>query len=129
MNKLLIIFALALLSGCTSLKEWVPSFKDANQSASIITVRQSVAQLDCARPQAPQVARIRDNLEWFALYSESAGWRHADVLRVIAPMQATVDDMYARVSVKDASKVYCELKKNIMQEQAATAARVILGRF
>lgn len=129
MNKLLIIFALSLLSGCASVKEWVPSFNDTNQSAAIIDVRLSVARLNCAEPQALQVARIRDHIEWFELYSESKGWRQADVRRVIAPMKATVEDMYARVTVKDGSKVYCEMKKTVMQDQAARAAGVILGRF
>jgi hypothetical protein len=129
MNKLLIIFALSLIAGCSTVKEWIPSFNDPNQSASIVNVRLAVERLDCAQPQAAQVAAIRNNLEWFELYSESAGWRHADVRRVIAPMRATVEDMYARTGVKDASKTYCELKKSIMQEQAAHAARVILGRF
>lgn len=129
MNKLLIIFAVSLLSGCASLKEWVPSFNDTNQSASIIDVRLSVARLNCAEPQLVQVARIRDHIEWFELYSESKGSRQADVRRVIAPMKATVEDMYQRVSVKDGSKVYCEMKKTAMQEQAARAASVILGRF
>ena len=129
MKKLLIIFAVSLLSGCASLKEWVPSFNDANQSASIIDVRLSIARLNCAEPQALQVARIRDHIEWFELYSESKGWRQADVRRVIAPMRATVEDMYQRVVVKDGSKTYCEMKKTVMQEQAARAATVILGRF
>lgn len=129
MNKLLIIFALSLLSGCATVKEWVPSFNDANQSAAIIDVRLSVARLDCTQPQAVQVARIRDHIEWFELYSESKGWRQQDVRRVIAPMKATVEDMWTRVQVKDGSKVYCEMKKTAMQEQAARAATVILGRF
>ena len=129
MNKLLIIFALSLLSGCSTVKEWVPSFNDPNQSAAIIDVRLSVARLNCAEPQLVQVARIRDHIEWFELYSESKGWRQQDVRRVIAPMKATVEDMYTRVSVKDGSKVYCEMKKTVLQEQAARAATVILGRF
>ena len=129
MNKLLIIFALSLLSGCASVKEWVPSFNDPNQSARIVDVRLSVARLDCTQPQLIQVTRIRDDLEWFELYSESKGWRQADVRRVIAPMRETVEDMWARVSVKDGSKTYCEMKKTVMKEQAARAAAVILGRF
>ena len=117
------------MSGCSTVKEWVPSFSDTNQSASIIDVRLSVARLDCAQPQLVQVERIRDHIEWFELYSESKGWRQADVRRVVAPMKATVEDMYARVAVKDGSKTYCEMKKTVMQEQAARAAQVILGRF
>jgi hypothetical protein len=129
MNKLLIIFALSLLTGCSTIKEWVPSFNDPNQSASIINVRLAVERLDCSQAQAQQVARIRDDLEWFELYSESAGWRHADVRRVIAPMKATVEDMWTRVQIKDGSKTYCEMKKTVMKEQAARAAGAILGRF
>ena len=128
-NKLLIIFALSLLSGCSTIKEWVPSFSDPNQSSRIVDVRLSVARLDCSQPQLVQVVRIRDDLEWFELYSESKGWRQQDVRRVIAPMRETVEDMYTRVQIKDGSKTYCELKKSVMQEQAARAASVILGRF
>jgi hypothetical protein len=129
MNKLLIIFAVSLLTGCTTIKEWIPSFNDSNQSAAIITVRQSIERLDCEQAQHAQVIRIRNSVEWFELYSESAGWRHADVLRVVAPLKATVDDMVIRTQVRDGSKGYCLLKKGIMQEQAAHAARVVLGRF
>ena len=129
MNKLLIIFALSLLTGCSTIKEWVPSFNDANQSAAIINIRQSIEQLDCGQPQAAQVIRIRTSVEWFELYSESAGWRHKDVLRVIAPLRATVSDMVTRTQVQDAGKTYCQLKKSIMQQQARRAAEVILGRF
>lgn len=129
MNKLIIILAVAVLSGCSTVKEWVPSFSDSNQSAAIIDVRLSVARLDCTRSQAEQVARIRDHIEWFELYSESKGWRQADVRKVVAPMKETVEDMYARVTVKDGTKFYCEMKKAVMKEQAARAAAVILGRF
>jgi len=38
-------------------------------------------------------------------------------------------NMQDRTKVQDASKVYCDLKKRAMQEQAARAAGVILGRF
>ena len=129
MNKLLIILAALALTGCASVKEWVPSFNDPNQSSRIVDVRLSVARLDCSQPQLIQVARIRDDLEWFELYSESKGWRQADVRRAIAPMRETVEDMYTRVHIKDGSKAYCEIKKSVMKEQAARAATVILGRF
>ena len=59
------------LTGCASIKEMVPSFSDVNQSAKIIDVRQSVAQLNCKETHAPQVKLIKDNLQWFVLYSEA----------------------------------------------------------
>jgi outer membrane murein-binding lipoprotein Lpp len=128
--KILIVAALVTsLSGCASIKTWVPSFWDDNQSAKIVDVRQSVEQLDCSQDQLAQVSKIRSDLQWFELYSESKGWRQKDVLRVIAPMQETVEDMYKRAQGQQGSKVYCELKKRVMQEQAKRAAEAVLGRF
>lgn len=125
-----IILALALsLTGCATVKSWIPSFSDPNQSARIIDVRQSVAQLDCKQAHAPQVKVIKDNLQWFQLYSESKGWRQQDVLKLVKPMQETVDDFYKRSTEKQGSETYCEIKKKLMATQADKAASAVLGRF
>lgn len=130
MKKILITAIVSVsLTGCATVKNWIPSFWDDNQSAKIVDVRASVDRLDCTQDQLPQVARIRDDLRWFELYSESKGWRQADVLRVIAPMKETVEDMYKRAQGTQGSKTYCELKKKMMQQQAARAAEAVLGRF
>lgn len=118
-----------MLSGCATVVSWIPSFNDPNQSQKIIDVRMSVDQLDCARPQHAQVVIIQRELRWFELYSESNGVRNQDVIRIIKPMQETVGDFLKMVEHKDGSRVYCDLKKRTMQEQAARAAKVILGRF
>ena len=128
--KLVSLILVAALTGCASIKEMIPSFQDVNQSAKIIDVRQSVAQLDCKQPHAPQVKQIKDNLEWFELYSTSKGERQNDVLRLIKPMQETVDDFYKRsTSENQGSDTYCEIKKKLMTTQAERAASVVLGRF
>lgn len=130
MRKLLITSLVAVsLTGCASIKEMIPSFSDPNQSAKIIDVRQSVVQLDCKQPHAPQVKRIKDNLEWFQLYSESKGWRQQDVIQLVHPIQETVDDFYKRSLDKQGTEGYCEIKKKILQSQTEKAASVILGRF
>ena len=129
MLRVLILTLALSLTGCASVKEWIPSFSDSNQSARIVDVRQSVAQLDCKQPHAPQVKRIKDNLEWFQLYSESKGWRQNDVLKLVKPMQETVDDFYKRSTDKQGSDIYCEIKKKLMAAQADKAAGAILGRF
>jgi hypothetical protein len=129
MNKLFAILSLVMLSGCASVISWIPSFNDVNQSAKIVDVRMAVDSLDCARAQHPQALTIQRELRWFELYSESAGIRNQDVIRVIKPMQATVGEFVTRTEKQDASRVYCDLKKRAMQEQAARAAGVILGRF
>ena len=130
MKRYLIVpFLVLALSGCANIKGWIPSFSDPNQSARIIDVRQSVAQLNCKQEHAPQVKKIKDNLDWFQLYSDSKGWRQNDVLRLVKPMQETVDDFYKRSNEKQGSETYCEIKKKVMTTQAEKAASAILGRF
>lgn len=129
MQKLTLIFAAVLLTGCATVKSWIPSFWDDNQSASIISVRANIERLDCSQPQLPQAMAIKDQLTWFQLYSESKGWRQADVLRVVAPMQETLDDFVKRSQDKQGSEAYCNIKKKILQTQAKTAAAAVLGRF
>jgi hypothetical protein len=128
MRKLTVILFL-LLSGCANIQSWVPSFWDDNQSARIVDVRLRVDRLDCSQPQLAQIAVIRDDLRWFELYSHSKGQLQKDVLRLIAPMQATVEDMYTRNTGGTASKTYCELKKQIMTQQAERIASAVLGRW
>ena len=129
MKNLIAALTIFMLTGCSTVVGWIPSFNDVNQSAKIVDVRQAVDSLDCAKPQNVQVKRIVDDLRWFELYSESAGIRNQDVIRIIKPMQGTVGDFARMVADKDGSRVYCDLKKRAMQEQAARAAGVILGRF
>lgn len=130
MKKLIAIAAISLtLTGCSTVKGWIPSFWDDNQSAKIVDVRMSIENLDCTKDQLEQVTKIRNDLKWFELYSQSKGWRQADVLRIIAPMQETVEDMYKRSQTQQGSKMYCELKKKVMQQQASRAAEAVLGRF
>ena len=127
--KTLVLALAFLLSGCSTVVGWIPSFNDVNQSARITDVRLAVDSLDCARSQHSQALAIQRELRWFELYSQTAGLRHQDVLRVIAPMQATVAEFVTRTQAQDASRVYCDIKKRVLQEQAARAAGVIQGRF
>jgi len=130
MRKLLFTGMVVMsLTGCASIKEMVPSFSDVNQSSKIIDVRQSVAQLNCKEAHAPQVKVIKDNLQWFVMYSESKGWRQNDVIKLVKPIQDTVDDFYKRSIDKQGTESYCEIKKKIMTTQTEKAASAILGRF
>jgi hypothetical protein len=128
--KILIAVILSVaLSGCASVKSWIPSFWDDNQSAKIVDVRLAVDRIDCSQPQLAQAQRVRDDLRWFELYSDSKGWRQADVLRIIKPMQETVEDWYRRSLDAQGTKGYCEIKKKILQQQSERAAQAVLGRF
>jgi len=125
-TTLIIVLA---LTGCANIQSWVPSFWDDNQSARVVDVRLAVDRLDCSQSQLAQIGVIRDDLRWFELYSVSKGAMQKDVLRLIAPMQATVEDMYQRNTGGTASKTYCELKKQIMTQQAERIASAVLGRW
>jgi hypothetical protein len=131
MKKLSVILLAVLLSGCAGLTGLIPSFWDDNQSSRIVSVRLDIERLNCKAAQLPQVERIRDDLEWFRLYSDSKGGRQADVLALTKPMTETVEDWYKRVAAEGHrdNPIYCDLKKRVLQEQSARAAKAVLGRF
>ena len=115
-----------LLTGCATVQSWIPSFWDDNQSAYITEARLSVERISCADAQIPQVLRLAEDLRRFQLYSEAKGSLQKDVLRVIEPMQTTVREWRDR---GEGSRVYCEIKKKLLAQQAERAAKVILGRW
>jgi hypothetical protein len=131
MKNTLIALVMALsLGGCASIQSLVPSFWDDNQSAKVVDIRLNIQTLDCAEPIRPQVTVIERDIQWFKLYSQSKGTRQQDVIKIMAPLEETVNDLAARA--KDGQAVnptYCQIKKRIMTEQAARAATAILGRF
>lgn len=127
MRKLALSFTLLLLVGCSTIKDKIPSFWDDNQSRAVIDIRQAVIDLDCKLPHAPQVAEIKRHMDWLILYSQIKDTR--DVLRLVKPMNETVNDFYDRSVTKQGSEAYCNMKKKIMDTQSGTVAKAVLGRF
>ena len=125
MKRLILVLAV-MLAGCSTVKEWVPSFWDDNQSNYIVQARVDVLQIDCSKPQAPQIALVARDLEVFMIYSDAKGSLQADVIRVVEPMKSTVDEWVKR---GEGSKMYCQLKKDLLTQQGERASRVILGRW
>ena len=118
------------LGGCSSIASIVPSFWDDNQSKKIIDVRFDAERLDCGSDQIKQqVSKLRDDLLWFELYSESKGARQQDVIKVVHPIRETVEDMWKRYQAGQATKSYCEIKQRILKSQSQKAAEAVLGRF
>jgi hypothetical protein len=128
-NLLAVVLISVSLTGCSTVKEWIPSFWDDNQSARIIDVRLKVESIDCRQHQLPQAESVAREIRWFELYSESKGWRQNDVLKLTAPMKESVNDWVKRSREKEGSAFYCETKKKILTEQSKRAAEAILGRF
>jgi hypothetical protein len=132
MKRLALIGLVALLQGCATfsfqnIKDQIPSFWDDNQSKSVIDIRQSVEKLNCKEPHAPQVKVIKDNIQWFILYSDSKGTK--DVLTLVKPMESTVDDFYKRSLEKQGTEIYCDIKKKILITQSSAVAKTVIGRF
>lgn len=121
------------LSGCAILDRGVamiPSFWDDNQSAKIVDIRQSIAQITCEPgTQLGDANQLLMEIQWFKLYSESKGSRQKDVLAIIAPMEETVQDWFKRSQTKEGSRAYCKSKQIILTQQSRRAAESILGRF
>lgn len=129
MRRLLTVLLVLSLTACGTVKSWIPSGWDSNQSSRIVDVQLAVHQLDCSQPHLAQALAIQTNLQWFELYSQSKGWRQNDVLKLIAPMQETVNDFVKRSRQAEGTKGYCEIKKKIMEQQSRRASEAVLGRF
>ena len=132
MKRLVLIGLVALLQGCATfsfqnIKDQIPSFWDDNQSRSVIDIRQSVEKLNCKESHATQVKVIKDNIQWFVLYSESKGTK--DVITLVKPMESTVDDFYKRSLEKQGTEIYCDIKKKILITQSSAVAKTVIGRF
>jgi hypothetical protein len=127
MRKLTAGLLIFLLVGCQTIKDNIPSFWDDNQSKAVIDIRQAVLSLDCKQPHAPQVAVIKKNMDWLIIYSQVKDSR--DVLRLVKPMNETVNDFYDRSTVKQGSEAYCNMKKKILDAQSDTVAKAVIGRF
>ena len=129
MKRILLIAAVVVLSGCSTVQGWIPSFWDDNQSAKITDVRLTVDRIDCDRPQLAQAIQLRDQLRWFELYSTSKGSLQRDVIALVKPIQDTTEDWYKRSLDGQGSVGYCTIKKKILEQQTARAAKGILGRW
>jgi hypothetical protein len=129
MKRILLIASVVVLTGCSTIQGWIPSFWDDNQSAKITDVRLTVDRIDCSRDQLAQAVQLRDQLRWFELYSVSKGALQRDVIKLIAPIQDTTEDWYKRSLDGQGSQGYCVIKKKILEQQTARAAKGIMGRW
>jgi hypothetical protein len=129
MKRILLIASVVMLTGCSTIQSWIPSFWDDNQSAKITDVRLTVDRIDCSKDQLPQAVQLRDQLRWFELYSTSKGALQRDVIQLVKPIQDTTEDWYKRSLDGQGSVGYCNIKKKILEQQTARAAKGILGRW
>ena len=65
MKKLLVILVIAGLSGCSTIKDWIPVRWDSNHSNSITTIQQTTRNFDCKGDIAQQSKELEQKIEWF----------------------------------------------------------------
>jgi hypothetical protein len=129
MKRIILVACVVVLSGCSTVQNWIPSFWDDNQAAKITDVRLTVDRIDCSKDQLTQAYQLRDQLRWFELYSRSKGSLQRDVLALIEPIQRTTEDWYKRALDGQGSVGYCNIKKRILEQQTERAAKGIMGRW
>ena len=127
MKKLLVVFAFFALAGCSTIKDYIPSFWDDNQAAAITNLQQATRHLDCSQPLVQQAQTIADRVEWIDIYSKFKGTR--DVAKLTVTFDETLKEFQDRVRAGPVSPMYCELKKKIFVQQADIIAAAIMGRF
>lgn len=127
MKKVLLVLAFISLTGCSTIKEWIPVKWDANQSQAITSIQQTTRNFDCKADIAQQSKALSNQVEWFTIYSESKPTR--DVIPLISKMNDTVKELQERSSKGPVSPLYCDLKKKILVQQADMIAHTVQGRF
>lgn len=128
MKKLIAALAIAVaLTGCSTVKEWIPVRWDANQSHSITTIQQLTRNFDCKGNILEQSTFLASQIQWFKIYSENKPTR--DVIQPIGHMQDTVKELVERSGKGPVSPLYCDIKKKLMIQQADMVAHTVQGRF
>jgi len=127
MKKLLLVVAFLSLTGCASIKDWIPVKWDSNQSHSITTIQQTTRNFDCKGDVAAQSKVLASHIEWFEIYSKNKPTR--DVIVPAEKMRDTVKELVDRSSKGPVSPTYCELKKKIIIQQSDMISHTVQGRL
>jgi outer membrane biogenesis lipoprotein LolB len=127
MKHLVLALALTVLTGCSTIKDYIPVKWDSNQSSSITSIQMTTRNFDCKGDIATQAKTLQQQVEWLKLYSESKPTR--DVIAPIGLMNDSVKELVDRTSKGSVSVMYCEMKKKIVIKQADIVAHTIHGRL
>lgn len=127
MKRLLLILSMVVLTGCGSLKEYIPVKWDVNQSHAITTIQQLARNFDCKGNILEQASYLNSQIQWFTIYADTKKTR--DVIEPVGHMKDTVKELVDRSSKGPVSPLYCDLKKKLMIQQADMVAHTVQGRL
>lgn len=114
-------------TGCSSLKDYIPSRWDVNQSRAVTDIQQTTRNFDCKGDIAFQSKLLSAQVEWLDIYSKTKDTR--DIAKITSNMNDTVKELRERSSKGPVSPLYCDLKKKLMIQQADMIAHTVQGRF
>jgi outer membrane biogenesis lipoprotein LolB len=127
MKKLILILAVSLLTGCSTIKDWMPVKWDVNQSKAVTDIQQVTRNFDCKADIAQQSKALSGQVQWLTIYSETRGTK--DVIDPLGHMNDTIKELVDRSSKGPVSPMYCEIKKKIMIQQSDMLAHTVQGRL
>jgi hypothetical protein len=127
MKKLIAVLFVVSLTGCSTIKDWIPVRWDANHSSSITTIQQTTRNFDCTGDIAQQSKDLAQKVEWFEIYAKNKPTR--DVIVPAEKMRDSVKELVDRTTKGPVSPTYCEIKKKILIQQADMIAHTVQGRF
>ena len=124
MKRLISIIAITLgLVGCVI----IPSFRDDNESASIITIVSDINRIDCTNGFYSGLYHAQREAVWLITYSSIRGSK--DVTSMVSNILNTIDPFVSKARTGQMTVAYCTLKKQILQKDTQLTARSLLGRF
>jgi hypothetical protein len=127
MKKLILILAMAGLTGCAGLMEKIPSRWDSNQAKVITDIQVQVNHFNCKGDQAAQLNALSLNVEWFDIYAKTKPTR--DIAKLTNTLTGTVKEYADRLAKGPVSPLYCDLKVKIIKQQTEILTGSVQGRF
>jgi len=127
MKKILVVLSLVMLTGCSTVMEWMPSRWDVNQAKVITDIQQQTRHFDCKADQVAQLNELAKSIEWFDIYSKTKPTR--DISKLNATIISTIQEYQERLKKGPVSPLYCDLKLKLLKQQADILAGSVQGRF
>ena len=121
------VCAFFALSGCSTIKDQIPSFWDGNQSVIATDIQQKTRHIDCTADLQPQLHDLFMKVEWYDIYATTKGT--ADMAKLDKTMLETIKEFQDRSEKGPVSPMYCDMKKKILVQQADIIATTVQGRF
>jgi peptidoglycan hydrolase CwlO-like protein len=118
MKKLTVLLSTLMLSACT-----LPSFYDDNESWAANNVQYAVNKINChSTDKTNDISHLVDSVAWLTLYSQAKGSK--DVVQMVDLMNSSVKSFRG-----DISTAACNIKKEVLREQAKDITTAIMRRY